>query len=45
MGAACRGVDPLPSEYPANTVVHTDLAAFVDFLLAREARAALQVTV
>jgi D-glycero-D-manno-heptose 1,7-bisphosphate phosphatase len=45
MGAACRGVDPLPSEYPANTLVHDDLAAFVDFLLAREARDALQVAV
>ncbi|BEP40037.1 hypothetical protein GmRootV15_06260 [Variovorax sp. V15] len=45
MGAACRGVDPLPSEYPANTMVHDDLAAFVDFLLAREARDALQVAV
>jgi D-glycero-D-manno-heptose 1,7-bisphosphate phosphatase len=45
MGAACRGVDPLPSEYPANTLVHENLAAFVDFLLAREAQAALQVAV
>jgi len=45
MGAACRGVDPLPPEYPANTMVHESLAAFVDFLLAREARAALQVAV
>ncbi len=46
MGAACRNVDPLPSEYPANTRVHDDLSAFVDFLLAREAqKAALQVAV
>jgi D-glycero-D-manno-heptose 1,7-bisphosphate phosphatase len=45
MGAACRGVDPLPPEYPANTMVHESLAAFVDFLLVREAQAALQVTV
>ncbi|MBU2286516.1 MAG: HAD hydrolase-like protein, partial [Gammaproteobacteria bacterium] len=41
MGAACRNVDPLPAEYPPNTRVHEDLAAFVDFLLAREERAAL----
>ncbi|MGJ7522767.1 D-glycero-beta-D-manno-heptose 1,7-bisphosphate 7-phosphatase [Variovorax sp. LT1P1] len=46
MGAACRNVDPLPSEYPAHTRVHDDLSAFVDFLLAREAqKAALQVAV
>jgi len=46
MGAACRNVDPLPAEYPANTRVHDDLSAFVDFLLAREAqKAALQVAV
>jgi len=38
MGEACRGVDPLPSEYPPGTRVHADLGAFVDFLLAREAR-------
>ena len=44
MGAACRGV-PLPPEYPPNTRVHDDLAAFVDFLLEREARAALKVAV
>ncbi|RZI96036.1 MAG: D-glycero-beta-D-manno-heptose 1,7-bisphosphate 7-phosphatase [Variovorax sp.] len=45
MGAACRGVE-LPPDYPPNTRVHEDLAAFVDFLLAREARqAALQVAV
>ncbi len=40
MGAACRGVDPLPPEFPADTRVHEDLAAFVDFLLAREEQAA-----
>ena len=46
MGAACRNVDPLPLDYPANTQVHDDLSAFVDFLLAREAqKAALQVAV
>jgi len=45
MGAACRGIDPLPPEYPANTMVHESLAAFVEFLLAREAQAALQVAV
>ncbi len=46
MGAACRGVDPLPPEYPAGTHVHEDLAAFVSFLLAREAeKTALQVAV
>ena len=44
MGQACRGV-PLPPEYPPNTRVHDDLAAFVDFLLEREARAALKVAV
>ena len=44
MGQACRGV-PLPPEYPPNTRVHEDLAAFVDFLLEREARAALKVAV
>jgi D-glycero-D-manno-heptose 1,7-bisphosphate phosphatase len=44
MGAACRGVAPLPPEYPPNTRVHEDLAAFVDFLLEREEQqAALQV--
>ena len=40
MGAACRNVDPLPPEYPATTRVHADLPAFVEFLLAREARQA-----
>jgi D-glycero-D-manno-heptose 1,7-bisphosphate phosphatase len=45
MGAACRGVE-LPPDYPPNTRVHEDLAAFVDFLLVREAHeAALQVAV
>ena len=38
-----RGVDPLPPEYPAATRVHADLPAFVDFLLAREARHAADV--
>jgi D-glycero-D-manno-heptose 1,7-bisphosphate phosphatase len=49
MGAACRGVVPLPPGYPPGTQVHEDLPAFVDFLLAREAeriaRAPLQVSV
>lgn len=36
MGAACRGVWPLPPEYPAGTRAHADLPAFVDFLLSRE---------
>ncbi|WP_213957452.1 MULTISPECIES: D-glycero-beta-D-manno-heptose 1,7-bisphosphate 7-phosphatase [unclassified Variovorax] len=40
MGEACRGVLPLPPEYPPGTQVHNDLAAFVDFLLAREEREA-----
>jgi len=44
MGAACRGV-PLPPEYPPDTRVHEDLAAFVDFLLEREARSSLKVAV
>ena len=44
MGQACRGV-PLPPEYPPNTQVHEDLAAFVDFLLEREERATLKVAV
>ena len=35
-GAAYRGV-PLPDSFPAGTVVHEDLAAFADHLLAREA--------
>ena len=42
MSAACRGA-PLPPEFPPNTVVHDDLAAFVDFLLAREGKAPLKV--
>jgi len=45
MGAACRGVDPLPPEYPPGTFVHEDLAAFVEFLLAREARETLKLAV
>ncbi len=40
MGEACRGVAALPPEYPPNTRVHEDLAAFVDFLLTREESAA-----
>ena len=44
MGQALRGV-PLPPEYPPNTQVHEDLAAFVDFLLEREERATLKVAV
>jgi D-glycero-D-manno-heptose 1,7-bisphosphate phosphatase len=40
MGEACRGIVPLPPEYPPGTIVHENLAAFVDFLLAREERAA-----
>jgi D-glycero-D-manno-heptose 1,7-bisphosphate phosphatase len=44
MGAACRGI-PLPPEYPPNTRVHEDLAAFVDFLLEREERNALNLAV
>ena len=43
-GAACRGV-ALPPDYPANTRVHDDLAAFVDFLLQREERDALKLAV
>ncbi len=42
MGAACRGVE-LPPEYPANTTVHDDLGAFVDFLLVREAKKQAQL--
>jgi D-glycero-D-manno-heptose 1,7-bisphosphate phosphatase len=38
MGGACRGIEPLPPEYPPGTQVHDDLPAFVEFLLAREAR-------
>ncbi|MBC5763361.1 D-glycero-beta-D-manno-heptose 1,7-bisphosphate 7-phosphatase [Ramlibacter albus] len=33
-GAAMRG-RPLPIEYPAGTMVHEDLAAFADWLIAR----------
>ncbi len=40
MGEACIGVNPLPPDYPPGTVVHENLAAFVDFLLARARRAA-----
>ena len=40
MGAALRGVQPLPPEYPATTRVPADLPAFVEFLVAREARQA-----
>ena len=40
VGVACRGVNPLPPEYPPNTRVHEDLAAFVDFILEREQAAA-----
>ena len=36
------GVEP---EYPAGTVVHEDLAAFVKHLLAREARESLKISV
>ena len=43
MGAACRGVTPLPADYPAGTRVHEDLAAFVEFLLVREEQAAVLV--
>ncbi|RZL63990.1 MAG: D-glycero-beta-D-manno-heptose 1,7-bisphosphate 7-phosphatase [Variovorax sp.] len=41
MGEACRNVDPLPPDYPPQTRVHADLAAFVDFVLARAERQAL----
>ena len=44
MGAQCRGVT-LPPEYPPNTRVHDNLAAFVAFLLAREERLSLKVAV
>jgi D-glycero-D-manno-heptose 1,7-bisphosphate phosphatase len=40
MGEACRGILPLPPEYPPGTMVHENLAAFGDFLLAREERVA-----
>jgi D-glycero-D-manno-heptose 1,7-bisphosphate phosphatase len=44
VGAVSRSADALPAEYPAGTRVHDDLAAFVEFLLTREAQhAALQV--
>ena len=42
MGEACRNVDPLPPDYPPNTRVHENLAAFVDFVLARAERQALE---
>ena len=45
MGLACRGVHPLPPEYPPGTVVHEDLAAFAQHLLAREAHGALPLAV
>lgn len=45
MGQACRGVDPLPAEYPPGTQVHEDLAAFAQHLLAREAQGALKLAV
>lgn len=45
MGEACRGVHPLPPEYPPGTVVHEDLAAFARWLLAREERESLKVAV
>jgi D-glycero-D-manno-heptose 1,7-bisphosphate phosphatase len=44
-GAACRGIDPLPPDYPPGTRVHDDLPAFVEFLLAREAKNALTLAV
>lgn len=37
-GVACRGRD-LPDSFPKETRVHADLAAFVEFLLARESTA------
>ena len=40
VGRACRGVVPLPPEFPPGTLVHEDLAAFADFVLARDARLA-----
>jgi D-glycero-D-manno-heptose 1,7-bisphosphate phosphatase len=36
-GAALKG-QPLPPEYPPNTRVHEDLAAFADWLIARHAK-------
>ncbi len=38
-GAACKG-RKLPEKFPQETQVHADLAAFADFLIAREAAAA-----
>ena len=35
-GAPLRGL-PLPEPYPAGTVVHEDLGAFADWLIARQA--------
>lgn len=37
--AHLRADEPLPPGYPPGTVAHADLSAFVDALLAREARA------
>ena len=34
--ATLSSADPLPSDYPANTQVHLNLAAFADHLLTRE---------
>lgn len=45
VGQACRGVDPLPPDYPVGTVVHEDLAAFAQYLLAREAQGAQRLAV
>ena len=44
LGPVRRGM-PLPPDYPPNTQIHEDLAAFVDFLLAREEQAALQLAI
>jgi D-glycero-D-manno-heptose 1,7-bisphosphate phosphatase len=44
MGASRRGA-ALPPEYPPDTRVHQDLAAFVDFLLQREEQASLKLAV
>ncbi len=38
-GAALRG-QPLPANFPPGTLVHADLGAFADFLLARESAVA-----
>ena len=43
-GAQHRG-QPLPPEYPAGTWIHEDLAAFVRFILEREARAPVALAV